>query len=374
MSNMSNQIMAELLRKLKRYQSMRDNELAEKNYSKAAAMDEIAHGIKLSMEIVDECLRNNNFREEAEDDVDVENVIEEDDRQEPSELDGDELTGETVGTVGSLFSTQSVDNQRIRTPVDRIAATVPPNNRSERSGAIKRREEQEVPEPFVEVQKNPRIKKFIADSNSFYEAVLSNKNKKSSVDIESITNPRQRAVAEEQRAMEESIGMPAYIVNEKYASLQINDLGISLPLNGPIDLSRYSAKKLYESRDLKSIVEKDMIKFVSPDEAAEIVAKAYGGVEEKEEKTFSSYKEAQRAIEDEDDDDESSRIDLEGNLDGPTEQEQIAGLINLTPQAPQGGTRKTVHGGAMKPSQPQQQHSDGKVSKQQHRSIRRVDD
>ena len=302
----------------------------------------------------------------------VENVEDVEDVEPEGQIDD-------TGAVGSLFSqtAYSKPSQGPRTAVDRIAATEPPKSRTERVGAIKRREEVAIPEEFKELE-NPKVRKFIADANDFYEAVLMNKNKKSDIDIESITNPRQRAVAEEQKSMDESIGLPTYIVNEKYASLQINDLSISLPKDSPIDLSRIPAKKLYESRDLKTIIDKEWVRFVTPEEAAYIIQKTANPGEQDgdEAQTFSSYKEAQRALQrgDDDDGDSPETLDLADSLEGPTEQEQMAGLINLTPQAPQSGSRKTVHGGTMsaRPTSPTSPNSSGKVVHQQHRAIKRV--
>lgn len=366
--NISHPLILELLKKVRRYESMRDDDLYEKNFLTAAASDEKAQGLRLAVEVVDDFISNapavqNEAEENAEEVEEVETEV-------APESNEDALLGQ--GAVGSLFS--STNTQKgTRTAVDRIAVTTPPQTRAERANAIKHSEEIEVPEEF-EAVKNPKVKKFIKDANDFYGAILVSKNKRSAVDVESITNPRQRAVAEEQRAMDESIGLPSYIVNEKYASLQINDLNISLPLNSPIDLSRYSAKRLHESRDLKTIISGKMVRFISPEEAAEAIERSVSANSKDEPKVYNSSREAERAMEEDDDDESgSNQIDLDVNKDEPSEQEELAGLIDLTPKAPQSGTRKTTHGGSMQ-ARPQQSRpsTDGKTAHQQHKPIRPI--
>lgn len=352
----SNPIIIELAKKLKRYEVMRDNELEEKNYSKAAIFNENANGIKMSIEIVDELLSHKFWSESAENEDIGDNQQDDYPEEQPDTI---ENMGEAVG---SLFSSNEIPERGI----NKMVATEPPNNRAERRAIVS--QDVEAPQAFKELN-NPKVKKFVKDSNDFYEAILISKSKKSSIDIESITNPRMRAVAEEQKAMDESIGMPSYIINEKYASLQLNDLGISLPLNSPIDLSRFSAKRLYDSNDLKSIINSKMIRFISPDEAAAIIESNANPNSKDEPKVFNNHREAQRAMED-DEEDDPNEIDLENNLEGASEQEQMAGLINLTPQSPKSGVRKTVHGGSIQ-SRPSQGQAN-KTSHQQHKVIKRV--
>ena len=64
--------------------------------------------------------------------------------------------------------------------------------------------------------------------------------------------------------------MPAWVVNEKYSSISISDLSLQLNLNAPIDMSRYSAKRLAASHDLKMLLKKGWIRFISPDDAEAI--------------------------------------------------------------------------------------------------------
>ena len=113
---------------------------------------------------------------------------------------------------------------------------------------------------------------YISSTAQFYQEVTLARNKRSDIDIDSITDPRQRAIALEQKEAEESLDMPAWVVNEKFSSISISDLNLQLNLNAPIDMSRYSAKRLAASHDLKMLLKKGWLRFISPDDAEAIRA------------------------------------------------------------------------------------------------------
>ena len=141
-------------------------------------------------------------------------------------------------------------------------AKVVPNMPVKRDAVVANMPEQED-EALAEPQ-------YICDTTQFYQEVTLARNKKSDIDIDSITDPRQRAIAIEQKEAEESLDMPAWVVNEKYSSISISDLSLQLNLNAPIDMSRYSAKRLAASHDLKMLLKKGWIRFISPDDAEAI--------------------------------------------------------------------------------------------------------
>ncbi len=299
-----------------------------------------------------------------------------------------------LGTPLETFFTQDFEPYKGRKTttskdiVDKIAATSPPNiddipysfkDEDEIEDEVKDSNEN------LEALKNPEFKRFVTDLNSFYDALHRNKNKQSSIDLSKYEgNPRQYAVMEEQKRLEESIDVPAYIVNEKYASLMVNDLDLTLGLNSPIDLAKFPVKKLLSSNELKNIIKQNYVRFVSPAEANKILMKKM----EQEENEFTQNEIIDRDADEEDDsapkgkqiskvrsvtslrDRDASEIldligdsgkgeradiiDLEGDLDGPTEEE---GLVNLVgkpmPTMPKGAnrstTRVTSHGSVKRP-------------------------
>ena len=260
--------------------------------------------------------------------------------------------------VSSLFSSSNNQKTTERTPVDRIAATIPPENKDEVAHAFKTQQEVNEKPPLPEL-KNPEVRKFIADANSFFDAVNASRNKKSDIDIDSIQDPRKKAAMMEKMNMDESIGMPAFVVNEKYAFLTVNDLDVNLMLNNPTDLAKIPARKLYASNDLKTLLAKKMIRFVSPEEAAAIFSKQTE-TEEYGLKVFDNHSKAKANMKSDSDDDEDGGgdgiIELDdNNINGPTEEEQIHKTINSPnkTQTLSGGIKKIIHGN--KPSANTQQ-------------------
>jgi hypothetical protein len=215
----------------------------------------------------------------------------------------------------------------------------------------------EVPEAFKQYE-DPKCVEYIKDMDQLIQAVNVAKNKKSEVNPETASNDRQRAVLEEMKEKEEAIDVPAWIVNEKYGMMTINDLNISLKLNAPFDLSNISARKIASSKDLKSAIKSGTVRIISPDERDQL---AIASLEEPEQigglETFSNVDEAmgnmertipssRKAVINDNDAIEIS----ESDLDQPSEDESM--IINLTQSAPRVKPkptmteegRKTVHG------------------------------
>jgi hypothetical protein len=165
-----------------------------------------------------------------------------------------------------------------RNAVDRLAAQHPPSH-GQNNRAYYTSEEQVVPEQFQPAQ-NPSFMKYINSYEELMQAVNESKDKVSDIRVEAITDHdsmgviRQKALLQEQKDMQESIGCDAYVVNDKCASLTINDIGLDLPLNMPKNLGNVSAKTLASSRQLWELFRKDYIKLVSPKEADHLLKNA----------------------------------------------------------------------------------------------------
>lgn len=255
--------------------------------------------------------------------------------------------------VSNLFSSGDISQRGKRTPVDKIAATIPPG-RKEVAHAIKKREEIITPDEFIETE-DPDYNRFVSSLEELMMAVKAAQGKESDIDIESITDPRKRALAIEMKEQAEAIDIPAYIVNDSCSSVTLNDIDLSLSLNAPVNLANFSAKRLAQSGDLKSMVRSKMIKFISPDEVADYRDKAVNGAETYGYETYSSRDEAEDAIAS---GGTTSRrqasqahvpdadIMYIDDSEDPNEQEQLAGLINLSGNSSSndGGTRTSYHG------------------------------
>lgn len=274
--------------------------------------------------------------------------------EEVEEVEGvvdDDTIDHNTPSFSTIFSDDIDNPSGRRGVVEKIAATKAPHSRAERQYAIKTKEETENNNNFKKLHPdidNDNFKKFIANKDEFFKVLELNKHKKSDIDIDSITNIREKAVAMEAKEMAESINIPSYIVNEKYGSLMINDMGINLLLNSPLDLSRFSARRLYNSSDLRTLLANGSIRFISPQEAASIIEQTANMNEGSTSDTFSSHIEAERAISGEVDDENTDEIDLERNInDTSSEQEKLfkqthqKQLTNLTNR---NGVRKSFHG------------------------------
>jgi hypothetical protein len=160
----------------------------------------------------------------------------------------------------------------MRTAVDRMAATQPPEH-GQNNHAYYHQDEIQVPQQLATPQ-NPSFMEFVKNVEELQHAVANSKTKRSDIDLDSIHNDRERALAQERKEMEESIGKDAYVVNEKCASLAINDLGLDLRLNMPRNLGMLPARKLASSRELWSLFRGNHIRIVSPNEAQHLIKNA----------------------------------------------------------------------------------------------------
>lgn len=235
------------------------------------------------------------------------------------------------GAVSNIFSTGNLTQRGPRTAVDRIAATTPPE-KNDVSQAIMRSEEVTAPDAFPEYQE-PKFKAFVSSFEELMMAVKAAQGKESEIDIDAIKNPRQRAIAMEMKEQAEAIDIPAYVVNDSCRAVTLNDINLSLALNMPVNLANISAKRVASSGDLKSMLRSGTIKFIPPDEVDKYRAKATEG-ESLGLETYSTRGEAQSAIgrngRGGDHILEAEQVDIPVDDDGPSEQEQLAGLINLS--------------------------------------------
>ena len=248
-----------------------------------------------------------------------------------------------------------------RTAVNRLAATKPPE-KYQAAYAIKTQEEvvEEMPQNF-KVVKNNKFQKFITDFESLMDAVHAAEAKSYNVDVDSIKDPRQRALALEAKEKAEAIDYPAYVVNEKYANLTLNDLGVNLKKNGPLNLNNISAKRIAASKELPAMLRAGYLKFISPDEIQEYMQRAakeadVGGYEVFGGKSGSAraFAHSERVNAGEDAD-EAGEINLaEGEL---TEQEQLVrvyqtGKTSASAKEELTGSRISQHGSMPSPSRP----------------------
>ena len=256
-------------------------------------------------------------------------------------------------SVGNIFSATS--NGTNEGFVSRLAATNAPTDNKKIATAIKPRQqiEREIPKPF-EVTRDPNFKKYISTVEELMiEARMASESKNSNVNLDAISDKRQRAIAIELKEKAEAIDKRAYIVNDKCASLAINDLGISLLLNIPYDLSNISAKRILESKELQSSLRNGLVRIISPNEVSSF-HKKIKEVESFGLKTYSNPEEAERAIGQRNVNDDGMAIDIDNDLelgndlDEPSEQEELAthvgrpvlsGTTTLS-----GGIRRSTHG------------------------------
>lgn len=183
------------------------------------------------------------------------------------------LVQEIGQPVSRIFSSEPKRTYAVdRSVIDRLACPQPPEQEEVPYSYLSRGEKQ-TPEEFKET-KNEDFIKFVNNLPDLVKMVKEAKNKRSDIDLDHITDVRKRAVAEEQRDMEESIGVDAYVVNDKCASYSINDLNLHLLLNNPRNIGNISAKKLAASRDLWSAFKNGYVKVVSPSEAKRILNKS----------------------------------------------------------------------------------------------------
>jgi len=278
----------------------------------------------------------------------------------PVEIAEDSPTSQSP-VHASIFST--VLPKGHKSPVVKKIAAVNPPEEGEEASAIK--EKVEVPSAFSDL-KDKECEKWINDMEGLIAVANVSRSKQSSIDLSTAQNDRERAVLLEIKEKEESIGVPAWIVNDKAGMLTVNDLNISLPLNSPFDLGNISAKRIIASKDLKILLREGYVRFISPKEKDELVVKH----DEKEENEVSLGLEVFDRHEEAMDNmsagsgkkviiDEENAMDItEGDIESPTEDESM--MINLTQNMPtkksipsvSGGSRKTVHGNSSPASAP----------------------
>jgi hypothetical protein len=247
--------------------------------------------------------------------------------------------------VSNLFSTGDLTSRGARTPVDRVAATTPPS-KGEVSHAIQREAEVSIPEAFPEY-KDKDFTSFVTSFEELMMAVKAAQGKEAEIDPDSIENPRQRAIAIEMKEQAEAIDIPAYVVNDSCSSVTLNDIDLSLNLNMPINLANISAKRIGSSGDLKSMLRSGVIKFIDPNEVDEYRVKAESGVDKYGGLETYSRDEAFDAMAGSGPDrfPEAEQVDIPVNDTAPSEQEQLAGLIDLSGGEDVGiGVRTSFHG------------------------------
>lgn len=248
-------------------------------------------------------------------------------------------------TVGTLFTKNArVQPNKKRSAVDRMAV-MDIDEDDEEAHSIKTKEEitEEIPETFA-VTKEPAYRNYIESLAELDKAIAAAKNKVSDIDPDSIQDPRKRAEAMEIKEKLESIDVDAFIVNDKCANLAINDLGINLVLNNPYNLSNISARRLLGSKELKSMFNAKLVKFIKPEEVSFYMNRAVRAIEKPTLDVYSSPEEAEDHMARAGMNVEKIELSVSG-LDGPTESEML--LTNLTsgPVASKtGGVTRTVHG------------------------------
>jgi len=257
---------------------------------------------------------------------------------------GDEMPG--AECVSSIFSTVP-ENAKTDKVVQKIAVVNPPEKGKEKYAMVSK-EEIVTPQQFKEL-KNKECQKYIQDFEGLINAINAAKNKVSDISLEGITNVRELAVRKEEKEKAEAIDIPAYIVNDKYAVLTINDLDISLYLNVPYDLSNISARRIAASNSLKGLLKSGIVKFISPTQKEEYIEKAsFGGVAKEDGlQDFDNPEQAEAAI-------ASGLVSVdkqatfeisEKDIEAPTEEESIINLTKIPEKkVPFEGATISAHG------------------------------
>lgn len=268
----------------------------------------------------------------------------------PLSLKDEVPSNDTVSAIYATKMTKSTSGKK--TPVDKIAATRPPE-KNEVAHAIKEKSEIETPESF-KIHDDSEFKSFVSNFSELMNAINVAKKKDSGIVLDEIEDARERALAYEEKESLESIDQHAYVVNDKYGSIGISDLGITLPLNVPYDLSRVSAKRLSSSYDLRNMIESNMIKIITPSEIGEYIEKATEPAYQDGLEVYSDSREAEEAIASDGKSSQYETIDVGENINDPDEQSVLSGLVNLTPNESEntGNVRVSSHGSTRKVKQP----------------------
>ena len=124
----------------------------------------------------------------------------------------------------------------------------------------------EIPEAFEEL-KDPELQKHISNVQELWEEIEWAKNNKvSSINPDEIQNERKRLEAIEIMNIEEGLGKRAYVVNDTSGAISLSDINLTFEKNVPVDLSRFSAKTLYASNDLRVLLREKLLKVIPPEE------------------------------------------------------------------------------------------------------------
>ena len=159
----------------------------------------------------------------------------------------------------TIFSTIPRGSQE--EPIVQKIAVVKAPEKGQEARAIKK--QAEIPKAFAEV-KETAYKKYVKNMEELMAVVNVAKNKISDIDPDMASNEREKLILQVEKEKAEAIDTPAWIVNDQVGMLTLNDLGVSLPLNIPFDLSSISAKKVATSRDLKMLIRDNYVRFISP--------------------------------------------------------------------------------------------------------------
>jgi len=246
--------------------------------------------------------------------------------------------------VSAIFATGNLTQQGPRTAVDQIAVTAAPD-KNKISHAMKRSEEIATPDAFSETQE-PAYQQFVSNIEELMMAIKAAQGKEAEIDPITIEDPRQKAIAIEMKEQAEAIDIPAYVVNDSCSSVTLNDIDLNLNLNMPINLSNISAKRLETSGDLKAMLRSNVIKFIAPNDVDQYRVLAEQGVQKPGLEVYSTRGEAENAIDGDTHVPQAAQIDIPVDDTGPSDQEQLAGLMNLTPMndTDDGGSRVSYHG------------------------------
>jgi hypothetical protein len=247
-------------------------------------------------------------------------------------------------TVGSIFSTIPKKGEA-EEMVHRIAVVHAPEEKEEIAHAVVPKNKIVTPPEFSALD-NKDCKEYVSNLEGLIDAVNKAKHKVSDIDLNSITNVRERAVMTEVKEKAEAIEVSAYIVSDQCAKLAINDLDISLDMNMPFDLSNISARRIAASADLKALLSNGLVKFIAPSERESYVRKAVRDEAQKSRglEVYDNHKAAEHAIATEITEiDEDAAIEIsEADEDVPTEEESLINLTSIPVNRTAGTT--TTHG------------------------------
>lgn len=308
--------------------------------------------------------------------------------------------------IGNLFSSIPAKGEEEKI-VRKIAAVNAPE-RHEIPVAISPREERIVPTPVVN---DEGFRRFAANIDELMDAVLKARNKDAGVDIESIVDPRKRALALEEKEQRESIDVDAWIVNVKCGKLEIGDLGITLMLYMPFNLAKISAKRIAASKDLQDVISRGWVKFLQPSETQNWIQKAAASQKDYSIPVFDNHESAEAnaaaaglgvdyreavvagqygnrvATTSGSSATRNSMEITEDDLNMPTEEELMIQTLTGGSTASSSGLRRTSHGGnGGRPVHARPANNpisltgtagrtiSGSSGASQHKSIRRVDD